>query len=443
MRIDVLTLFPEMFGSVLGSSILKRAAETVTDPAAPDDRSRDRPPVVSYHLHDIRAYTADKHQKVDQPPFGGGPGMVIQCQPVWDAVRAVEAQQPDVPPRRVLVTPKGVPLTQPLVEALAAAPRLLILAGHYEGFDQRVLDALHATPPGSPATAAGEPPDPQGDHLLEISLGDYVLSGGELPAMVLIDAVVRLLPGALGDDASAHHDSFSPGASRLLDHPHYTRPRTWAGRAVPGVLLSGDHAKIEAWRSERARQLTEARRPDLNAPPPTAADPAAPIVIRDASPDDDDAVDALLRAAFPGDDEARLVAALRDADELPLALVAERDGQIVGHLAFSPAHVDAAPDVRLLALAPLAVHPAHQRSGVGSALVRGGLDRCRRLGAEAVVVLGDSNYYARFGFEPARDHGLSDRWTAGEHLMVLPLAGPLVPECVGEVRYAAAFDALG
>lgn len=226
MRIDVLTLFPEMFGPVLGASILKRAAEA--------DKVR-------YHLTDIRRYTTNKHGKVDDRPYGGGPGMVLACQPLWDAVAAVEAEDP-TPARRILMTPQGRPLTQPLAEQLATQDRLLIIAGHYEGVDERVIEAL----------------DP-----LEISIGDYVLSGGELPAMVLIDAVVRLLPGVLGHEASAHHDSFSAGAERLLDHPHYTRPPEWEGRPVPQVLLSGDHAAIEQWRIEQARQRTQARRPDL------------------------------------------------------------------------------------------------------------------------------------------------------------------------------------
>ena len=227
MRIDVLTLFPEMFGPVLGSSILKRAAEAAK---------------VSYHLTDIRPYTTNKHGKVDDRPYGGGPGMVMACQPVWDAVNAVEAQDPGTPATRVLMTPQGKPLTQPLVEELARQPRLLIIAGHYEGLDERVIEQL------SP---------------LEVSIGDYVLSGGELPAMVLIDAVVRLLPGVLGHEDSAHHDSFSPGAQRILDHPHYTRPPEWAGRKVPEILLSGDHAAIEKWRKQQALERTQQRRPDL------------------------------------------------------------------------------------------------------------------------------------------------------------------------------------
>jgi len=240
MRIDILTLFPEMFQGVLGASILKRAAGSVVVSGQSEGV---RPPVVGYHLHNIRDYTLDKHGKVDQPPYGGGPGMVLQCQPVWDAVSAVESL-PELPrPRRILMTPQGRPLKQAHVEELANEPRLLLIAGHYEGIDQRVIDKL-------------EPID-------EISIGDYVLSGGELPAMVLIDAIVRLLPGALGDDASAHDESFSSRVGGLLDYPHYTRPARWMGMSVPEVLLSGHHGAIDAWRREQAYERTRRRRPDL------------------------------------------------------------------------------------------------------------------------------------------------------------------------------------
>ncbi len=254
LRIDVLTLFPEMFDSVLGSSILKRAAR--------DDEVRPAP--VSYHLTNIRDYTADKHGKVDQPPYGGGPGMVMQCQPVWDAVAAAEAAGP-TPPTRIYMTPQGRKLDHHLVEQLAGRSRLLILAGHYEGIDERVIDRL--------------------EPITQISLGDYVLSGGELAAMVLVDAVVRLVPGVLGAEQSIDHESFSPGSDGLLDYPHYTRPADWQGMAVPDVLLSGNHARIEAWRREQARIRTARRRPDLLADPPPGgdADPrgANPAVKRD------------------------------------------------------------------------------------------------------------------------------------------------------------------
>lgn len=232
MRIDILTLFPQMFTDVLGSSILKRAGEDLPQ----------RPAPVHYHLTDIRQYTNDKHGKVDRPPYGGGPGMVIQCQPVWDAVRSVEAQAAG-PVTRILMTPKGRRLDQALVSDLATRPRLLIIAGHYEGIDSRVIEKL--------------------DPIEQISIGDYVLSGGELPAMVLVDALVRLVPGVLGDETSSECESFSSGCDGMLDHPHYTRPPIWEDMQVPPVLLSGDHGRIESWRREQSRQTTEQRRPDL------------------------------------------------------------------------------------------------------------------------------------------------------------------------------------
>ncbi|TVS08596.1 MAG: tRNA (guanosine(37)-N1)-methyltransferase TrmD [Phycisphaerales bacterium] len=218
------------------------------------DRAR-RAGLVEWHATNIRDFTTDKHQKTDDRPFGGGPGMVMSCQPVWDAVCGVEAMD-DRPATRVLLTPQGVPLTQPLVEDLATKPRLLLLAGHYEGIDERVIRKL----------------DP-----MEVSIGDFVLSGGELAAIVLMDAVIRLLPGALGDGESAGQDSFSPigpGGQRLLDCPHYTRPRVWEGEEVPEILLSGDHGRIAAWRLEQSLQRTRERRPDLLADPPDQPPPA-------------------------------------------------------------------------------------------------------------------------------------------------------------------------
>lgn len=229
MRIDVLTLFPEMFPSVLGASILGRAAQSG---------------IVSYHTHDIRDWADNKHRKVDDRPFGGGPGMVMMCQPLHDAVVAVETMN-ECPATRVLLSPQGVPLDQRRIESLAQQRRLLLIAGHYEGVDERVIEELQP---------------------LEVSVGDYVVSGGEIPAMLLIDAVVRLLPGALGHEDSAAQDSFAArGAEgqRLLDCPHYTRPREWRGRVVPETLLSGDHASIEQWRTNQMLERTRTRRPDL------------------------------------------------------------------------------------------------------------------------------------------------------------------------------------
>jgi len=230
MRIDVLTLFPEMFPGVLNASILGRAAQSGA---------------AEYHLHDIRDWADNKHAKVDDRPFGGGPGMVMMCQPLYDAVLAVE-EKDNRPATRILLSPQGQPLDQRRVEELASKPRLLFIAGHYEGVDERLIDELQP---------------------LELSIGDYVLSGGEIPAMALIDAIVRLLPGVLGHEDSAAQDSFAaqgPDGQRLLDCPHYTRPRQWRGRAVPEVLLSGDHEAVEAWRRNQMIGRTQSRRPDLS-----------------------------------------------------------------------------------------------------------------------------------------------------------------------------------
>lgn len=229
LRIDVLTIFPEIFEPVLGSSIVGRARNAG---------------LVDWTITDIRRFADNKHQKVDDRPFGGGPGMVMMCQPIWDAVQWAQSQD-QREATVVHLTPQGEPCTQAIVEELAAQPRLLLLTGHYEGIDQRVIDRL----------------EPR-----EISIGDFVLSGGELPAMCLIDAVVRLLPGALGHEDSASEDSFSPVGEddeRLLDCPHYTRPRVWEGREVPEVLTSGDHAKVDSWRHEQKLARTRDRRPDL------------------------------------------------------------------------------------------------------------------------------------------------------------------------------------
>jgi tRNA (guanine37-N1)-methyltransferase len=237
IRFDILTTFPEMFGldapAALGLSIPSRARKAG---------------LVEWHAADIRSFTTNKHQKTDDRPFGGGPGMVMMCQPVWDAVHAVEALDPR-PAARILMTPQGRPLKQELVEELACKERLLIIAGHYEGVDERVIEKLAP---------------------LEISIGDYVLSGGELAAMVLMDAVIRLLPGALGHEDSAVTDSFSPVPGdpgtepvRLLDCPHYTRPREWMGMSVPDVLMSGNHQEVAKWRHEQMLQRTRERRPDL------------------------------------------------------------------------------------------------------------------------------------------------------------------------------------
>ena len=225
MRFDVVTLFPEIFSGYLDQGLLKKAI----------DRS-----LVNIQLHDLRAWSTDKHQKVDDRPFGGGPGMVLQVQPVVDCVEHVQKLE-KTPGQVILLTPQGKPLDQPMVEQLADQPRQILLCGRYEGFDQRVIDLL----------------DP-----LEISIGDYILNGGEVAAMVVIDAVTRLLPGVLGDERSAVEDSFSTG-NRILEGPQYTRPRQYRGHDVPDVLLSGDHEAIARWRKEQGKKKTEQQRADL------------------------------------------------------------------------------------------------------------------------------------------------------------------------------------
>lgn len=223
LRIDILTLFPEMFGAFLSTSIPKRAAEKGK---------------VEYFLTQFRDFATDAHQSVDDKPFGGGPGMVMMAPIVFEAVEAVEKQDPR-PATRILLTPQGKVLDQPLVEQLAAKERLMLIAGHYEGFDQRISQGLAP---------------------LELSIGDYVLSGGELAAMVVVDAVVRLVPGVLGAADGAADETFADG---LIEYPQYTRPRDYREMGVPEVLLSGNHQAIARWRQEQRLERTRQRRPDL------------------------------------------------------------------------------------------------------------------------------------------------------------------------------------
>jgi len=223
MRIDVLTLFPEMFESPLSCSILKRAREDG---------------IVDIALTNIRDFAADNYRKVDDKPYGGGPGMVMMPGPVFDCFEHVRKLSPEKP-RVILLTPQGQRFDQPKARELSAENRLILIAGRYEGFDERIRIGLDAE---------------------QISIGDYVLNGGELAAMVIIDAVVRLLPGALGDGDSAKDDSFSDG---LLEYPQYTRPEVFRDMKVPDILLSGDHAKIAQWRRQQALERTKKHRPDL------------------------------------------------------------------------------------------------------------------------------------------------------------------------------------
>ncbi len=239
MRFDVLTLFPEMFSGYLGQSLLKLAIQAG---------------LVEVQLHNMRDWAPGPHQAVDDRPFGGGPGMVLKVAPVVECVEAVQSQGP-APGHLVMLTPQGRPLNQRVVEELSVHPRLVLLCGRYEGFDERVRELLE--------------PD-------EISIGDYVLGGGEVAAMVVIDAVIRLVPGVLGHQQSSREDSFS-GEDRLLEFGQYTRPRVYRGLAVPEVLLSGNHPAIARWRKEQSLMRTRQRRADLlpgeQPPPPTSAPP--------------------------------------------------------------------------------------------------------------------------------------------------------------------------
>jgi len=220
MKIDVLTLFPAMFTGPLDESIVQRARKKG---------------LLDLQIHDLRKWTRDRHQTVDDRPFGGGPGMVIKPEPIFEAVESLKADDTNV----IVMTPSGHLFNQARAAQLAGMRHAIILCGSYEGFDERIIEAL-----------ADE----------QWSIGDYVLTNGALPAMVVVDCAARLLPGALGDEDSPRDESHSSG---LLEYPQYTRPAEFRGMKVPEILLSGNHAEIEAWRREKAREKTRAHRPDL------------------------------------------------------------------------------------------------------------------------------------------------------------------------------------
>ncbi len=222
MRIDILTLFPEMFGGYLAQSLLARAIAAG---------------LVDVRLVNIRDWAHGRHKSVDDRPFGGGPGMVMMVEPVVECVESVQASGPAAG-HLIVLTPQGRTLDQRTIERLAGYDRLVLVCGRYEGFDERVNEILQPE---------------------EVSIGDYVLNGGEVAAMVVVDAVIRLVPGVLGDERSSALDSFS-GTERLLEHAQYTRPRSYRGHEVPEVLLSGNHEQIASWRLEESRRRTSARR---------------------------------------------------------------------------------------------------------------------------------------------------------------------------------------
>ena len=225
MRFNILTLFPEIFSGYLSQSILNKAIQKN---------------LVGIDVHDMRNWADGPHNKMDDRPYGGGPGMILMVEPVVRAVEEINASA-ESPAQTILLTPTGQKLDQPLIEELAQLPRIVTLCGRYEGFDQRVTDILKP---------------------LEVSIGDYILNGGEVAAMVLVDAIVRMIPGVLGDEFSNFDDSFSRG-NRLLEYPQYTRPRDFRGHAVPEVLLSGNHEAIRDWRKKKSLEKTANRRSDL------------------------------------------------------------------------------------------------------------------------------------------------------------------------------------
>jgi len=223
MTLDVVTIFPEMVQHALDAGIIGRAVERE---------------VVEIGVRDLRAFTTDRHRTVDDVPFGGGPGMVLKPEPLFRAVEAIQAER-GAAEAVVLMSPQGRLLTHTDAERFSRLARVIVICGRYEGIDERVVDGVVTD---------------------EVSIGDYVLTGGELPALVFIDAVVRLVPGVVGDQQSVAEDSFAAG---VLDHPHYTRPAEFEGRAVPAVLLSGHHAEIETWRRRERLRRTLERRPEL------------------------------------------------------------------------------------------------------------------------------------------------------------------------------------
>jgi tRNA (guanine37-N1)-methyltransferase len=224
MRFDIITIFPELFAGVLECGIIRRALQSG---------------LVDIRVVNLRDFTKDRHRSVDDRPYGGGEGMVFMPEPLFDAIKYCRGQEGGSESQVVLLTPQGKTWSQNLAVEFATISHLLLICGRYEGVDQRVIDSLVDR---------------------EISIGDFVLTGGEIPAMVILDSVVRLIPGALGCSESARNESFSTG---LLDYPQYTRPAEFRGQLVPEVLLSGDHAKIEKWRKEQALEKTRRARPEL------------------------------------------------------------------------------------------------------------------------------------------------------------------------------------
>ncbi|MEG2984932.1 MAG: tRNA (guanosine(37)-N1)-methyltransferase TrmD [Peptostreptococcaceae bacterium] len=224
MRFHIMTLFPEIFNSYMNESIMKRAVEKE---------------IIEVYVYNIRDFSINKHKKVDDYPFGGGAGMVMTPQPIYDTYKHIVDKFNIETPRVIYLTPKGKVHSQAIASEMSTFEDVILLCGHYEGIDQRIIDSIVTD---------------------EISIGDYVLTGGELPALILIDSISRLIPGVLSQNESFEEESFK---DNLLEYPHYTRPREFMGMEVPGVLLSGNHKKIDEWRHDKSIEITKERRPDL------------------------------------------------------------------------------------------------------------------------------------------------------------------------------------
>ncbi|MCC3865778.1 tRNA (guanosine(37)-N1)-methyltransferase TrmD [Terrisporobacter petrolearius] len=224
MRFHIMTLFPEIFNSYMSESIMKRAIEKE---------------IIEVHVYNIRDFSTNKHKKVDDYPFGGGAGMLMTPQPIYDTYKHIVETHNIKSPRVVYLTPKGQVYKQDIACDLSLGEDIILLCGHYEGIDQRIIDLIVTD---------------------EVSIGDYVLTGGELPALIMIDSIARLIPGVLSQNESFEEESFKDD---LLEYPHYTRPREFMGMSVPDVLLSGNHQKIEKWRLDESKKITKLRRPDL------------------------------------------------------------------------------------------------------------------------------------------------------------------------------------
>jgi len=374
MRVDVLTLFPEAFTGPLDVSIVGRAR---------------RQSLLTVVLHDIREHATDRHRSVDDAPFGGGPGMVMRVDVLGRALAHVRglAEQPG---RAIYLTPQGRPLDDPTVRELAAETRLVLVCGRYEGVDQRFVD-----------------------HFVddEISIGDYVLTGGELPAMVLIDAVARHLPGALGDAASPEDESHARG---LLEHPQYTRPAEYRGWNVPPVLLGGNHAEIERWKAEQRIERTRARRPDLLTPENSLLPPLkrrrslSDLHCRSGSAGDVAAVVGLFdRCGLTGGQPASTFAReLRSglARKTLLLALAERRGEMMGAAV-------AGCDGLSGRLHMIATAAAQRRRGIATQLIRAIADQLRFRDCRVLEALVPDERFEtmalllRSGWEPAARRG--------------------------------------